>query len=288
MQHRSGFTLLELSVVIVIIALIIGGIVASQNMINNAKLQAAMAEQDMYAKAIREFADKYQAMPGDMNNAATVWGTDVTGGTCPANTARTALSATSTDNRLTCNGNGDGMIGNWTNGATTNIVTLNTAGATLAATASEFEWYRAWQHLSNANLIDGMYTGVRAAATTTVGALRVNIPASKVTPAGWTLLHVANSADNNWFFIPASGHVLLLGAATAAIADGAALLPADALNIDTKLDDGMPLSGNIRTNRSVHSASQALCVNAGTITTTTYTATYTTAAACNLYFFLGF
>ena len=66
---QTGFTLLELSVVLIIIALVAGGIVVGQSLIRSATLRSVMGEYDHYLKAVQEFQDKYLALPGDMPNA---------------------------------------------------------------------------------------------------------------------------------------------------------------------------------------------------------------------------
>ena len=89
---RSGFTLIELSVVLVIIAFIIGGVVSAKSLIRQAQIRSIVSEYDQNVKAVKEFVDKYQALPGDISNAETLWDTD---GTCP-NTTYTATTATAT------------------------------------------------------------------------------------------------------------------------------------------------------------------------------------------------
>ena len=73
MHTKHGFTLLEMSVVLLVIGLIMGGIVTTSTMIRNAQLQSVMGEYQMYVIALKNFKNKYQALPGDMPTAATMW-----------------------------------------------------------------------------------------------------------------------------------------------------------------------------------------------------------------------
>lgn len=64
---KTGFTLVELSIVLVIIGLLIGGILASQSMISTTKIQKAVRQLQQYDTAIANFYTKYNQMPGDSN-----------------------------------------------------------------------------------------------------------------------------------------------------------------------------------------------------------------------------
>lgn len=115
--------------------------------------------------------------------------------------------------------------------------------------AGSNEIFRAWQHLANAGLIEGNYTGVkRASATdereTDVG---VNIPRAKISQVGFTPRYFGNmNADPNWYdgFY---GNVLIVGKANPPSENwGAFLSPEELWNIDTKMDDGRPAFGTVR------------------------------------------
>jgi prepilin-type N-terminal cleavage/methylation domain-containing protein len=92
MNKKFGFTLVELSIVLLIIGLIIGGITAGTSLIKQAKVRSIISEQSNYVSSINVFRVQFNFLPGDFNNASSMWGT--------------ACDPTPTN----CNGNGDGLI----------------------------------------------------------------------------------------------------------------------------------------------------------------------------------
>lgn len=85
-QIEQGFTLMELSIVLVIIGLLVGGVVAGREIIRSSEMRAAIAQINDYKAAYATFEDKLDGVPGDITNATTLWAT------------------------AAGNGNGDGMI----------------------------------------------------------------------------------------------------------------------------------------------------------------------------------
>jgi prepilin-type N-terminal cleavage/methylation domain-containing protein len=92
-QHTAlgGFTLLELSIVLVIIGLIVGGILVGKDLIKAAELRNTASNFEKLKSAINAFRIKYNGVPGDMPNATDYW---------------PALG-------VAANGNGNGFIDNW-------------------------------------------------------------------------------------------------------------------------------------------------------------------------------
>jgi len=66
---ERGFTLIELSIVIVIIGLIVAGILGGQALVQQAKLQRQIQELGKYKIRFNTFFLEYNQYPGDMRNA---------------------------------------------------------------------------------------------------------------------------------------------------------------------------------------------------------------------------
>lgn len=64
-RRRTGFTLVELSVVLLVIALITGGILVGRDLIYLSQVRAQVAQLDEYDSAVYTFQQKYNCLPGD-------------------------------------------------------------------------------------------------------------------------------------------------------------------------------------------------------------------------------
>lgn len=64
-MRKNGFTLVELSIVLVIIGLLIGGILVGQSLIESAKIQKFVRTLQQYDIAHNQFKNKYKQIPGD-------------------------------------------------------------------------------------------------------------------------------------------------------------------------------------------------------------------------------
>lgn len=235
MRKTAGFTLLEMSIVILIIALFIAGIMGGKTLIRQSELRSVLQEYDQYKNATKEFLDKYGQLPGDYTAAATAWGDDG----CPTN----AFSASAAGSTATCSGDGDGLIANC-NGD---------LGATTGSCSDVNEAWRVWQHLSNAGLIEGRFTGRTGdsdSSTATQATPGLNVPASKLKPAGWTFLYYLNTSNQTWLPRDHYGHVFLFGGGRGGYSGIFTTEPTintyDALGMDLKIDDGLPTTGMLR------------------------------------------
>lgn len=228
---------MELSIVLVILGLLVGGVLSGQALIHAAELRAITTEYNQYRTALGTFKDKYQALPGDMPNAVSFWGA-ADGGLADGldtDCVSHSLNSIPSTDQSTCNGNGDGKI------------------------IEKIEWYRAWQHLANAGLIPDTLSGVGLAPDlgTEPG---VNIPLSKYRQAGWTLVDsvpvvtqyagiydgMPDCSIHN-IGCPDFGTLLIFGLGQSDTESMNPVIKAeDTYNLDRKLDDGAPHKGSLR------------------------------------------
>ncbi len=80
MKKQSGFTLIEIAIVLVIIGLLLGGVLKGQEMMTNAKIKRTANDFNGVSAAIFSYLDRYGAFPGDDPNAAARWGGAVQSG----------------------------------------------------------------------------------------------------------------------------------------------------------------------------------------------------------------
>lgn len=138
-DDKKGFTLIELSIVLVIIGLIVGSVLVGQDLIRAAQIRAVISDVEQYQTAALTFKLKYNCLPGDCPNATTFWGTRAVSN-CGAST-----TPSSNADKATCDGNGDKII--WG-----------------AAGTQAYSWAREklrfWQHLAAAELIAEDLSGI--------------------------------------------------------------------------------------------------------------------------------
>lgn len=129
MNRQKGFTLVELSIVLIIIGLIISGVLTGKSLIYQARVRAVISDFNELDTAWNLFYIKYDGIPGDLADAHLFW---------PGCNSGAANSD--------CSGNGDGWV--------------DAAGANSPFTVNNLENVRAWQHYTLAGLIAGEYSGV--------------------------------------------------------------------------------------------------------------------------------
>ncbi|MFO0388971.1 MAG: type II secretion system protein [Alphaproteobacteria bacterium] len=83
--HSKGFTLIELSIVLLIIGLIVSSVLAAHALIIAAGVRATISQKERFDLAAQTFRAKYNCLPGDCANATSLG--------------------------FTGNGNGDGWVG---------------------------------------------------------------------------------------------------------------------------------------------------------------------------------
>lgn len=233
MRHdRSAFSLIEIAIVLAIIGLLIGGVMVGTNLVRSAEVRGVITEYERYLAGTRTFETTYRKLPGDFHHATRYWGTAAT---CPG------TNTTPSTTKATCNGNGDG------------VVTALATGTDAFGNTYGNEMYRYWQHLANAGMIEGRFTGTSNSATanTTLSDIGVNVPASRAKPMGWTFYFIGDvPIANVSYYEGYYGHTLIVGGVTTGGISNHwsnTLTPQEAWSIDSKLDDGQPATGNVRT-----------------------------------------
>lgn len=229
-SSHAGFTLVELAIVLLIIGLVAGGIMMGSGMIRNAEVQSLGEDFQKYESAINHFKDTYDALPGDFATATMQWGTLAT---CPTGEAN--------GTKETCDGNDNSRVdGN--------------------------EYARVWQHLANADMIEGAYTGANP----------YNITPNKDAPAARMDNAVFAMGQCDDGFINAYGagdmFIAVTQAHSACGAAAATLTPGEAFMLDSKFDDGAPHIGTIVGNNQGGSITPD-CVTSDDMATGQYAAT---------------
>lgn len=246
--RAQGFTIVELAIVFIVIGLMIGAVIAGSRMITNSRLAATYIRTQTISTALKSFTDKYRALPGDMPNATT------------------RLAHCDNDPAGSCgNGNGNHEIG-------PGGQPIFTDQAGTDYNENRLFWY----HLTAADLM----------------VHEIDLDAS-VSAASWNLTNPESPAGGGFNVITMTGETddmpndSLNGiyvvwqrnpTGDASTLANTAVSPRDASFIDSKFDDGQPLTGTVR----ARGANAALAADACRASATTYT--NTADAACYMYF----
>lgn len=231
--------------VLVIIGLLVAGVLVGKELVGAAELRKVSSTIEGFETAIFTFRVKYNCLPGDCTNATSFMD-------------------------VAQNGNGDGRIGNSTDGSTD--------------PAFHYETFLIWRMLALARFIPGDYTGVSGPAGSRDCVLGVSCPAAP-RGGGFSLTYYWSSAGDVDNFPVNPGQLISYAArreSTGALHQ-AVVPPVDALSIDRKLDDSMPGTGRVL-GRPAGSVLQPDCTTSADPATSLYNVAYTD-AACGLLFY---
>lgn len=212
--HTSGFTLVELSIVLVIVGLLAGGVLIGKELIRAATIQKAVSQIQTIQTTLAVFQNKYNQLPGDFPNVTDFWPTAIPG-------------------------NGNGLIDG-------GFIDLNDP------MDGELESYNAWHHLMLAGLTLHNFLPVSVDPTTADPSLALPgaLTGTYLNLHYSSPYHIADLPNHyiQLSYIPVPLTSLgTLGYLLAYYGMGTpvGLLPDDAMAIDQKLDDGLPFTGSI-------------------------------------------
>lgn len=225
---HNGFTLIELSIVLVIIGLITGGILTGRDLIEAAAVRAQVAQLEKYHTATNTFRGKYGYLPGDIPDpAASRFGFKTRGIYAGEGDGNGILAGISTDGAGSDQGNKEG--------------------------AGELALF--WVDLSTAGLIDGAFSTAVATALAGADVTGASIgnyfPAAKIGLGNYVYAWSGGTGccpwvytGINYFGVSATNNIASstnFGKATST----PGLSVQQAYNIDKKMDDGYPQSGSV-------------------------------------------
>ena len=211
---KSGFTLVELAIVLVIIGLIIGGVLVGADLIKAASIRSAVTDMEKFNAGATAFRGKYNGLPGDLTASRAV---------------EFNLAATGDTNSTGLAGLRDG------NGAI--------EGGAAGATALNGETALFWKDLGATGLIAGTYTAIGIvpgpSAAVDGSNVRTYLPGTKLRDSASYYAYAR--LGRNYFYIAN----LTAAITTGALGNTAGVTPLEAKGIDEKIDDGAPTTGTV-------------------------------------------
>jgi len=238
MKHsvKNGFTLIELSIVLIIIGLIVGGILVGRDLITAAAVRAQLSQIEKYNSAVNTFRAKYGYLPGDIPEPYA------------------SQQGLAHRGQYAGEGDGNGLLE-----CVLNDVADSNVGYCQAAGETVMFWSDlTYANGSNPNLIDGSFSTASTTSpnyTYLTGAnLDLYLPKAKIGFGNY--LYVFSGA---WSPVASGSQYSSYGANYYGLSQAAGIDNTDlgevlgpstlpvymAYAIDKKIDDGLPQSGNV-------------------------------------------
>lgn len=206
---NSGFTLVELSIVMIIIGLLIGGIFGGMKLIDNANVQKTVQDLKSIQSAILTFKDTYRALPGDYRYASS-------------RLPNCSVAPCST------NGNGDRILDIGADPYLNSVVITD-------------ERYTFWQHLLAANLLS--FDVQNGSTSLEFGEGQPSSPVG----GGYRMGRHTGGVWGSTGWIPNGAHQVIITGSSAGNVwtdpNNNVVSCQSIRNIDIKMDDGIPVSG---------------------------------------------
>jgi prepilin-type N-terminal cleavage/methylation domain-containing protein len=258
-EKHAGFTLIELAVVLVIIGFITGSVFVGRELIHAAQVRQQVTAIEQYNTAVNTFKGKYNCLPGDCAQAEG-FGLGIAGN--PG-----------------ANGNGNGAL------------EVGPAGTVFNSPEAVNFWY----HLRGANLINGNVPGysnfdsrpglatpplkLPAKSSTTffanprggIAILPLNLDDATFGTVNLEPLFNINSREKTvWWLSTVYGY---------GVGYPGVFIPSDAYALDSKIDDGLPRAGSMRSIAydigNWHTLGESMTPNCIDFTVTPYQYNYT-------------
>lgn len=206
-RKTSGFTLVELAIVMVVIGLLISGILNGRQLIETARIAATIKEVNATRAAFNTFQDRFLSMPGDMSTATT---------------RLAGCNSTS----FCQNGDGNSMVG------------MGSYPGLSAVVSGQAETVQFWKHLAMADLI----TGIDPTANWASPELGKTHPTAAI-KGGYEFFYDP-SFYGRWpaHVLRLNALILVTGTGTAGIGS---VSPHVAAQFERKMDDGNAGTGNL-------------------------------------------
>lgn len=221
-SKKSAFSLIELSIVLIVIGLLIAGITGGASLIKSSELRSVMGEARGYAVAVNAFYSQFNALPGDYGTAVGSAAAGDGDSTIEYYSAATAAGSESAN----------AWVALKAIGAVTDITT--TSGPVIATTAPSFGATAPASKVKSS----GWAFDYRSISYTTSSPFTAESASQNV-----VVLSGAIGTAVTITSASATAHNSLVNGTNVS---SAALLASDALSIDAKIDDGAATTGKVK------------------------------------------